>query len=635
MLKRLLIANRGEIACRIIRTARRMGIEAIAVYSEADRDALHVRHADRAFCIGPAPARDSYLRIDALMEAVRNSGAQALHPGYGFLSENADLADACAAADCVFVGPSGEAIRAMGSKIGAKRIVAEAGAPIIPGYFGDQDAGLLEREAAKVGYPLLIKASAGGGGRGMRIVTKASEFAAALTAARREAKAAFGDDDVLLERYLTAPKHIEIQILADSHGNTLHLFERDCSVQRRHQKVIEEAPGPSIDPAMRARMGAAAVKAAAAIGYAGAGTIEFIVENDDFFFMEMNTRLQVEHPVTEAIVGLDLVEWQLRIADGEVLPFRQQDLRIDGHAVEARVYAENPRRKFLPSTGRLAHVEFGAGVRVDTGVETGAEVSMHYDPMIAKVVAHGATREEAIARLDAALGSTRIAGVEHNVAFLRRVLADESFASGDYNTGLIGARGDALVPPISDRLDRVAAVLFAQRRATSSVWQRADAFRVNLPHRQVVRLQRDGELRQIGIDGLDAVTTDAATDGTVRADIDGELLTLGVCFDGTTLYLMSGGATSRFVEVQTDVEHVAADIDGDGRVCSPMPGQIIAVHVREGDTVKRNQPILVLEAMKMEHAILAPLAGRVERLPVKVGDRVDDGAELVFVSAPQ
>ncbi len=428
-----------------MRTARRMGIETVAVYSDADRNALHVRTADRAVRIGPAAARDSYLRIDAIIEAVAKSGADAVHPGYGFLAENAEFAAACGRV-CTFVGPSADAIRAMGSKIEAKRIVAAAGAPVVPGYLGDQDPVMLAAAAEEIGYPLLIKASAGGGGKGMRVVRSSREFANALAAARRESKAAFGDDAVLLEKYLSAPKHIEVQIMADSHGRTLYLFERDCSVQRRHQKVIEEAPAPTLSASQRASMGEAAVKAAAAIGYEGAGTIEFITEAGEFYFMEMNTRLQVEHPVTEAILGLDLVEWQLRIASGEPLPFAQSDLAIRGHAVEARVYAENPRKKFLPSTGALPHVRFPDGVRVDAGVVSGGEVTMHYDPMIAKVIAHAATRDEAIERLNAALGECEIAGVEHNVAFLRNVLRDESFRSGRYDTGLIEARGDALIP---------------------------------------------------------------------------------------------------------------------------------------------------------------------------------------------
>jgi 3-methylcrotonyl-CoA carboxylase alpha subunit len=632
MFQRLLIANRGEIACRIIRTAHRLGIETIAVYSDADTDALHVRSADRAVHIGAAAARDSYLRSDAILAAAAATDAQAIHPGYGFLSENADFAAACINAGRTFVGPSADAIRSMGSKIGAKRIVSAAGAPVIPGYFGDQDPNRLAREAEQIGYPLLIKASAGGGGRGMRVVRSAAEFATALIAARREAKAAFGDEDVLLEKYLTTPKHIEIQVLADAHGNTLHLFERDCSVQRRHQKVIEEAPGATISEVLRREMGAAAVKAASAVGYTGAGTVEFIVEDGAFYFLEMNTRLQVEHPVTEAIVGLDLVEWQLRIAAGEKLPFRQTDLQISGHAIEARLYAENPRRKFLPSIGRLVHVRFSTDVRVDTGVATGSHVSMHYDPMIAKVIAHGATRTEAIGKLDRALGATEIAGVEHNTAFLRRVLADPAFRAGDYDTGLIDAGGAQLIPAADDRYDRVAALLFAERRASASAWQRGDAFRVNLPHRQVVRFERGGELRQVGIDGLEVLANVSDAQGEFNAEVNGERVRGAYVFDGSTLYLMCGGGTVRFNEVETDVAHVAADIDGDGRVCSPMPGQIIAIHVRLGDAVKRNQAVMVLEAMKMEHVILAPLTGRVDRLPVALGDRVDDGAELVVIA---
>ena len=633
MFERLLIANRGEIACRVMRTARQLGIETIAVYSDADKDALHVKTADRAVRIGPAPARESYLRIDAIVEAARATHADAIHPGYGFLSENAEFAAACAAAHITFVGPKPDAIRAMGSKIEAKRIVAAAGAPVVPGYLGDQGSERLASEARRVGFPLLIKASAGGGGKGMRRVDAAKDFAAALAAARREAKAAFGDDDVLLERYLHAPKHIEVQILADEHGNTLYVFERDCSVQRRHQKVIEEAPGPLVSPGLRKRMGEAAVKAAAAIDYTGVGTIEFICERDEFFFMEMNTRLQVEHPVTELITGLDLVEWQLRVAAGQKLPFGQQDLRIDGHAIEARVYAESPRKRFLPSTGRLAHLKFGPGVRVDAGIESGAEVTMHYDPMIAKVIAHGATREEARARLDRALATTEIAGVEHNVAFLRRVLADESFREGDYDTGLIDRRGDALLVADDRRLDRIAAVLIAERRATASPWQRGDAFRVNLPNRQVVRIESGGELRQVGLESLEAMDTPRDADGTVRAVIDGEIVHCATAFDGNDVFLMAGGATMRYREVATDVEHAAAVLPGDGRVRAPMPGQVIAVHVKAGDRVKQNQPLIVLEAMKMEHVIVAPLEGAVKQLSVAVGDRVQDDADLVEVVA--
>lgn len=639
MFKRLLIANRGEIACRIMRTARRMGIETVAVYSDADRDALHVRTADRAVRIGPAAARDSYLRIDAIIDAVAKSGADAVHPGYGFLAENADFAAACDAV-CTFVGPSADAIRAMGSKIEAKRIVAAAGAPVVPGYLGDQDPVMLAAAAEEIGYPLLIKASAGGGGKGMRVVRSTREFANALAAARRESKAAFGDDAVLLEKYLSAPKHIEVQIMADSHGRTLYLFERDCSVQRRHQKVIEEAPAPTLSASQRSSMGEAAVKAAAAIGYEGAGTIEFITEAGEFYFMEMNTRLQVEHPVTEAILGLDLVEWQLRIASGEPLPFAQSDLAIRGHAVEARVYAENPRKKFLPSTGALPHVRFPDGVRVDAGVVSGGEVTMHYDPMIAKVIAHAPTREEAIERLNAALGECEIAGVEHNVAFLRNVLRDESFRSGRYDTGLIEARGDALIPGESPHMTVAAALILLNAQRTDSPWQRGDAFRVNLAHQQRLRMRQRSEAIELDIQcdasgyrvTLDkrAFSVDAASvdDRTVEAFIDGEPFRCSYVRDGDDLYVMRGGATEKFSLPKLDAASFAAEAMSDGRVAAPMPGQIIALFVKTGDAVRRDQPILVLEAMKMEHTIVAPIDGAMERLALAVGDRVVEGTEL-------
>jgi len=643
--KRLLIANRGEIACRIMRTARRMGIETVAVYSDADRDALHVRQADRSVRIGAAPARESYLRIDALIDAVRASGADAVHPGYGFLAENAQFAAACSAV-CTFVGPSARAIEAMGSKIEAKRIVAAAGAPVVPGYLGDQDPGSLAAAADEMGYPVLIKASAGGGGKGMRIVRSANEFANALAAAKRESKAAFGDDAVLLEKYLRHPKHIEVQIMADRHGRTLYLFERDCSVQRRHQKVIEEAPAPTINDAQRARMGEAAVKAAAAIGYEGAGTIEFITEAGKFYFMEMNTRLQVEHPVTEAILGLDLVEWQLRVAAGEKLPFAQSDLHIRGHAIEARVYAENPRRKFLPSTGRLPRVRFPDDVRIDAGVASGGAVTMHYDPMIAKVIAHAETRDGAIERLRRALGECEIAGVEHNVAFLRNVLDDAVFRSGDYDTGLIDARGDALMPSDDPRLTVAAALVLLDAQRGDSPWQRGDAFRMNLAARQALRMRRRNETIVVGVvheaagvrldvDASTFVAHAVAVDavrGEVRAVVDGAPFACAFVHDGADLYAMRDGATEKFGVPVVDAARFEADAKSDGRAVAPMPGQIIAVFAKAGDAVKRDQAILILEAMKMEHTIVAPVDGRLERLSLSVGDRVTEGAELFQIA---
>ena len=645
MFKRLLIANRGEIACRIMRTARRMGIETVAVYSDADRDALHVQQADQAVRIGPAPARDSYLRIDALIEAVERSGADAVHPGYGFLAENAEFAAACSAA-CAFVGPSAKAIDAMGSKIEAKRIVAAAGAPVVPGYLGDQDAGKLAAAADEIGYPVLIKASAGGGGKGMRIVRAAKDFANALAAAKRESKAAFGDDAVLLEKYLTRPKHIEVQIMADRHGRTLYLFERDCSVQRRHQKVIEEAPAPTITASQRASMGEAAVKAAAAIGYEGAGTIEFITEAGEFYFMEMNTRLQVEHPVTEAILGLDLVEWQLRVAAGEKLPFAQSDLRIRGHAIEARVYAENPRKKFLPSTGRLPHVRFPDDVRVDAGVASGGAVTMHYDPMIAKVIAHADTRDGAIERLRHALGECEIAGVEHNVAFLRNVLDDAAFRGGDYDTGLIEARGDALIPADDPLPTLAAALVLLDAQRGDSPWQRGDAFRMNLPARQALRIRRrnetivvdvvrEGNGLRLGVDGRTFAATNVDVDGVrgrIRAVVDGAPFVCAFARDGSDLYVMRAGATEKFGMPVVDAASFEAEAKSDGRAVAPMPGQIIALFVRAGDAVKRDQPILILEAMKMEHTIVAPVDGKLERLSLSVGDRVTEGSELFRIA---
>ena len=644
MFQRLLVANRGEIACRVIRTARRLGIRTIAVYSDADRDALHVRTADTAVHIGASPARESYLSIDALLAAAEASGADAVHPGYGFLSENPEFAAACEAWGLLFVGPSADAIRAMGSKIEAKRIVSAAGTPVIPGYQGaDQSVERLVEEARSIGFPVLIKASAGGGGKGMRRVDAPDAFAGALAAAKREALAAFGDDAVLLERLLARPKHVEVQILADRHGHTVHLFERDCSIQRRHQKVIEEAPGPSMDALLRQRMGEAAVSSARAIGYAGVGTIEFMVEDGAYFFMEMNTRLQVEHPVTEAVLGLDLVEWQLRVAAGDALPFAQEDLAMSGHAVEARIYAENPRRKFLPSTGRLIHVRFPSTVRVDTGVETGTEVTMHYDPMIAKVIAHGADRVQAIAALDAALASCELAGVEHNVAFLRNVLHDPDFCTGDYDTDLVDRKRKDLEPPAEPRMLVAAALVAVICARDSSPWQAGDAFRLNLPRVQTLRLRRGSEAVTATIssaregwvlateDGSFAVREAALVDGDFSAAIDGESFHCGVVCGGSDIHLMRNGATERFARAKTDLASFEHETGSDGRVVAPMPGQVIAVHVKVGERVKRDQALLVLEAMKMEHTILAPMDGVVERFPYSVGSRIDDGAELVAI----
>ncbi len=641
MFDTLLIANRGEIACRIIRTARRLGLRTVAVYSDADAAAEHVRQADVAVRLGPAPAAQSYLDMAAVLEAARRSGAQAVHPGYGFLSENAAFAQATEEAGLVFVGPPSAAIRAMGSKIEAKRLVARAGTPVVPGYEGDEQTDeRLVAEAAGIGFPLLIKASAGGGGKGMRRVDAAEEVPGAVAAARREAQAAFGDDRLLLERYLTAPKHLEVQVLADGAGRVLHLFERDCSVQRRHQKVIEEAPGPRVTPELRALLGEAAVRAAEAIAYRGAGTVEFIAEGEAFYFMEMNTRLQVEHPVTEAITGLDLVEWQIRIAAGEPLPFAQQDLRCRGHAVEARIYAENPRRGFLPSTGRLLRVAFPADVRVDSGVATGDSVTVHYDPMLAKVIAHGDDRAEALRRLDQALAATEIAGVEHNVGFLRRVLGHPSFAAGDYTTHLLDDMGELLVERDDGNLV-CAAVALAERARDAGRWGAGDGFRLNRPSGFVVELDRDDArhtVRLAGstawVDGRSRALEDLTEeDGRLRFRLDGVRVEARVVVDAEAVFVIRAGDCERLALPRLDVAALAEAAVGGERITSPMPGQVIAVAVAPGDEVAPGQVLLVVEAMKMEHNVVAHRHGTVIAVACAVGDRVEDGVELVTLEA--
>ena len=621
-----------------------MGIRNIAVYSDADAGALHVEEADQALRIGSGPVAGSYLNQEALMSALADSGAQAVHPGYGFLSENPDFAAAVGEAGATFVGPSPEAIRAMGSKIEAKRLVAAAGAPVVPGYDGaDQTARGLAEHAAHLGYPLLIKASMGGGGRGMRIVSDPGDFDAALAAAKREAAASFGDDTVLLERYLTAPKHIEIQILADSSGRTLSLFERDCSVQRRHQKVIEEAPAPGMDATTRRAMGEAAVRAARAVGYVGAGTVEFVTEAGEFYFLEMNTRLQVEHPVTEAVTGLDLVEWQLRIAAGELLPFEQDDLSLDGHAVEARIYAENARRNFLPSTGSLHWVSFPENVRADSGVRTGSEISPHYDPMMAKVVAHGADRRQAVAILGAALRETEIAGVEHNVAWLAKVLDHPAFGAGTYTTGTVEKSAGVLVPEPDPHAIAIAAVVSVLKRRGRDPWSLGDAFQANLPHEQAMRVRRgrarfevriiadEDCFRVLGPDGevrLEAPTL--ARDGLLRAVLNGGAVATRTVVAGDDVFVMRDGATER-ITFETPAGAFANVVEAGGRVLAPMPGQVVSVAVSEGDRVRAGDVLVVVEAMKMEHEVRAPGSGTVTAVRFAPGERVEEGAELVSV----
>jgi 3-methylcrotonyl-CoA carboxylase alpha subunit len=663
MFERILIANRGEIACRVARTARRLGVGTVAVYSDADARALHVEACDQAFRIGAAPPRESYLNGTAIIDVAKQSGAQAIHPGYGFLSENEAFAAACARAGLVFVGPPPAAIAAMGSKSAAKAIMASAGVPVVPGYHGDdQDPALLAREAAGVGYPVLIKAVSGGGGKGMKVAQSASEFAPALASAQREGQASFGDARVLLERYLSSPRHIEIQVFADTHGNAIHLFERDCSVQRRHQKVLEEAPAPGMDEGRRRAMGEAAVAAAKAIGYVGAGTVEFIAEQDGaFYFMEMNTRLQVEHPVTEMITGVDLVEWQLRVAAGEPLPRAQASLAIDGHAIEARVYAEDPDRGFLPSIGRIAHwrmPEDSARVRVDTGFRAGDDVTPYYDPMLAKVIAWGEDRERARAALIVALGQCEVAGVTTNLAFLERVLAHEAFAAGRLSTGLIDANRDALLPRPGQAPQRalVAAALAeygairdaaaAQAVASSdphSPWHFADAWwngseahRLSFTfgngehrHAVAVKPQADGSITLAG----------AVQISGIRARIEGDRVAFDpagaaseqvatVVRDGDARHVFGTGMRTRLSLVDP-FAHAGDDVEHAGHLTAPMSGTVVAVMVKPGDAVAKGAALVVLEAMKMEHTIVAPVAARVAAVHFAVGDRVGEGADLV------
>ncbi len=656
MFRSVLVANRGEIACRVMATARRLGLRTIAVYSEADRDALHVRTADEAWPVGPAPARDSYLSIPAIVTAIRASGAEAVHPGYGFLSENAGFAEAVAAAGATFIGPPPQAIRAMGSKSAAKALMEAAGVPVVPGYHGDgQGLPVLTEAAGRIGYPVLIKASAGGGGRGMRVVERPEELAAAVEGAAREAASAFGDGRLLVEKYLTRPRHIEVQVFADGHGNALHLFERDCSIQRRHQKVIEEAPAPGMTPERRRAMGDAAVAAARAIGYQGAGTVEFIAEGGHFWFMEMNTRLQVEHPVTEMITGLDLVEWQLRVAAGEPLPLAQDELAIGGHAIEARLYAEDPAQDFRPATGRLSHLRLPAaegGVRVDSGVAAGDAVSIHYDPMIAKIIAHGRDRGEAARRLAAALDATEVAGVVTNRDFLTRILRHPAFAAAALDTGFIARhRADLLPDPAPAPTAILAAaalsILQAEDGAAAldpSPWAMRDGWRVGERQRRRL-LFRDGAATatvdiayaavgwrlEIAGQAFEA-RAGRAPDGRLTVELDGHRFAVAVVRSGDQLHLFRAGATHRLALVDP-LEPAAAAEAGAGHLTAPMPGRIARVLVAEGDRVVRGQPLLVLEAMKMEHTITAPAAGTVARLRYAEGDLVDEGADLIDIDA--
>ncbi len=622
MLKRLLIANRGEIARRIIRTARRLGVETVAVYSDADATAPHVREADQAVRLGPAPVRESYLDVDKVLAAARDSGANAIHPGYGFLSENADFAQAVIDAGLIWVGPPPSSIRAMGLKDAAKRLMEEAGVPVTPGYLGDdQSAERLTAEAARIGYPVLIKAVAGGGGKGMRRVDAAADFAAALEGAKREGASSFGDDRVLLETYVTRPRHIEVQVFADAHGQVVHLFERDCSLQRRHQKVIEEAPAPGIDAATREAVTSAAIKAARAVGYQGAGTVEFIADASDglradrIWFMEMNTRLQVEHPVTEAVTGLDLVEWQLRVASGEALPLTQDQITLNGHAMEARLYAESPAMGFLPSTGKLERFRLPSSVRVDSAVEEGGEVTPFYDPMIAKLIAHAPTREEAAARLADACRAVEVWRVKTNAGFLARCLDEADFIAGQVDTGFIGARLDRLAVAATPSTDVLQAA--ARKRLSLSAgedanpWTALTGLRLNAPARVVVRLQSGGVVHTIVLaPGGRALSADVAADGVIVAFADGEA----------------------FAFADPSPELGVAET-GNGQLTAPMPGRIVQVAGKVGDVVLKGEALVTLEAMKMEHTLTAPFDGEVAELSVQVGDQVSEGKVLARVTA--
>jgi 3-methylcrotonyl-CoA carboxylase alpha subunit len=621
MMDSLLIANRGEIACRIIRTARSLGVRTIAVYSEADRHALHARLADDAVLIGPAAAAESYLRPEKLLAAARHSGARAIHPGYGFLSENAAFADAVKAAGLIWVGPPAAAIRAMGLKDAAKKRMTEAGVPVTPGYLGDdQSPERLQKEAAAIGFPVLIKAVAGGGGKGMRKVDRGADFAAALTSCRREAQASFGDDRVLIERYVARPRHIEVQVFADTHGNAVHLFERDCSLQRRHQKVIEEAPAPGMDAATREAVCGAAVKAALAVGYEGAGTIEFIADASDglradrIWFMEMNTRLQVEHPVTESITGVDLVEWQLRVACGEKLPKAQHELAIQGHAMEARLYAENPVTGFLPSTGPLTHFRMPTGIRVDTGVERGSEVTPFYDPMIAKLIVSAPSRRAAAAKLADACAAVEVWPVKTNAAFLARAAAHPEFVAGHVDTGFIEKHLGQLVP--SGEVPARVFLAAAQARLDAyaepaTPWGAATGFRLNGAPQLQVEVQT-GTDRQL-------VNVEDATGPALRA-----------AQVGPETVVFDRGDAFAFCEPQSLASGPSAAADG--AIRAPMPGRIIALQITDGASVVKGQALVTMEAMKMEHTLTAPFDGLAASVAHKVGDQVTEGTVLLRIT---
>ncbi|GDX57813.1 biotin carboxylase [Comamonadaceae bacterium] len=664
MFTKILIANRGEIACRVAATARRMGIRTVAVYSDADASAKHVAACDEAVHIGGNAPRDSYLQWQRILQAALATGAQAVHPGYGFLSENDAFAQACADAGLVFIGPSPAAIRAMGLKAESKQLMATAGVPLVPGYHGaDQDPVRLQLEADSIGYPVLIKASAGGGGKGMRAVERSQDFAAALASCQREARNSFGDDAVLIERYVQRPRHIEIQVFGDTQGNYVYLHERDCSVQRRHQKVLEEAPAPGMTPTLRQQMGEAAVAAARAVNYVGAGTVEFIVEQSvsgamTFHFMEMNTRLQVEHPVTEAITGLDLVEWQLRVASGEPLPLLQHQLRLSGHAIEARICAENPDKNFLPATGRLEVYALPAcssfervdhGVRVDSGVRQGDAISPYYDSMVAKLIVHGDSREEALARLDVALAQTHIVGLQTNVQFLRHVVQSHSFARADLDTALIPREAAALFGQTRVTLPlacaaEVARTLLAERPGQGAGpfgqadgWRSLGEFVRRFSFRQgehevsaSLRYRRDGSL-QFSVAGIVAELRFAAAGTGIALHWGDVSAVVHVYRQGELAHVHTAQGAAQLTVVDLLAHAGDARVEG-GRLTAPMPGKVVSFAVKAGDRVKRGQALAVLDAMKMEHTIAAPADGVVAELLYAPGDQVGEGAALITLT---
>ena len=667
MFSRILIANRGEIACRIIRTVRRMGLYSIAVYSDADAGALHVETADEAHRLGPAPAADSYLSIERILRAVQQSGAEAIHPGYGFLSENPEFAEACAAAGLVFIGPSAKAISAMGSKIEAKRLATAAGVAVVPGYDGaSQSPADLKAAADELGYPLMIKASAGGGGRGMRLVRDAGLFERALDSASREAKAAFGDGRVLLERYISRPRHVEVQVFGDSAGDVVHLFERDCSVQRRHQKIIEEAPAPGLDAATRTAMGEAAVAVTRSIGYVGAGTVEFILDcdrasaEDGFYFLEMNTRLQVEHPVTEMLTGQDLVEWQIRVAAGEPLPATQGRLRSEGHAIEVRLYAEDFRRDFLPSSGRLTHLRLpadGTAVRLDSGVREGDAVTPHYDPMMAKLIVSGETRTAALRRMADALRQTEVIGPATNRDFLAAIVAHPAFAKGDLDTGFVHRFRDELLKastvPLETALILAAAAELLTEQAdpqmedggadAHSPWRRRDGWRLFGGGEVILRF-RDGSdsivLAAVAVEGghrlrlMESEFRVAAVvrpDGALHVEVGDRYIKGRVLRRGAERHILVAGQ-SRMLLLEDPDAPASVSEGGTGRLTAPLPATITAIHVQVEQAIKRGEALMVLEAMKMEHVISAPRDGTVAEIHYPVGAQVEEGATLMSLS---